>query len=214
LLGYGGWVAVSNVVGPILTYLERFVLGAVAGVGAVAYFAAPYEAVSRLLLVPASLAGGLFPVVSVPLAEERRAEAEQLLGRSVRSLWVLLGVPVLVVILFSRPLLELWLGPAYAARGATGLAILAAGMLIIGLAHVPSIFLYGQGRADLPAMFQLAELPIYIALVWWCVRAYGVTGAALAWTLRVTLDAVLLFGAARTVGRFRLRSLLGVSLPR
>src|SRR3989442_750024 len=67
LLGYGGWAAVSNVLGPILTYLERFVLGAVAGVGAVAYFAAPYEAISRLLIVPASLAGGLFPVVSVPL---------------------------------------------------------------------------------------------------------------------------------------------------
>ena len=214
LLRYGGWVAVSNVVGPILIYLERFVLGAVAGVGAVAYFAAPYEAISRLLLIPASLAGGLFPVVSVPLTDERRAEAERLLARSVRSLWALLGGPVIVVVLFSGPLLEGWLGPAYAVRGATSLAILAAGMLIIGLAHVPSILLYGQGRPDLPAIFQVLELPIYIGLAWWCVRAYGVTGAALAWTLRVTLDAVLLFAAARKVGRLPLRSLLGVSTPR
>src|SRR6266568_4948671 len=37
LLGYGGWVAVTNVVTPILTSLERFVLGSVAGLGAVAY---------------------------------------------------------------------------------------------------------------------------------------------------------------------------------
>ena len=211
LLGYGGWIAVSNVVGPILTYLERFVLAAVAGVGAVAYFAAPYEAISRLLIVPASLAGGLFPVVSVALTDERRADAERLLGRSVRTLWALLGGPVIVVMLFSGPLLRVWLGPAYAAQGATALAILAAGMLIIGLAHVPSIFLLGQGRADLPAIFALIELPIYVALAWWCVRAYGVTGAALAWTLRVTLDAVLLFAAARKVGRFPLRSLLGLS---
>src|SRR6266545_1931157 len=111
LLGYGGWVAVSNVVSPVLTYLERFMLGAVAGVGAVAYFAAPYEAISRLLLIPASLAGGLFPVVSVPLAGERRTEAERLLGRSVRSLWALLGGPVLVVMVFGGPLLGVWLGP-------------------------------------------------------------------------------------------------------
>jgi len=55
-------------------------------------------------------------------------------------------------------------------------------------------------------------LPIYVGLTWWCVRAYGVTGAAIAWTLRVTLDAVLLFAAARNVGRFRLRGLLGVIL--
>ncbi len=214
LLGYGGWVAVANVVGPVLTYMERFVLGAVAGVGAVAYFAAPYEAVARLLILPASLAGGLFPVVSVPLADDRRGDAERLLGRSVRSLWAVLGGPVIIVVLFSGPLLRVWLGPGYAAQGATSLAILAAGMLILGLAHVPGAFLYGQGRPDLPAIFQLIELPIYVALTWWCVRAYGVTGAALAWTLRVTLDAVLLFAAARKVGRFRLRSLLGLSVAR
>jgi len=210
LLGYGGWVAVSNVVSPILTYLERFVLAAVAGVSAVAYFAAPYEAISRLLIIPASLAGGLFPVVSVPLTDERRADAERLLGRSVRSLWLLVGGPAVFVMLLSGPLLRLWLGPEYAAHGATGLAVLAAGMLIIGLAHVPGIFLLGQGRADLPAIFVLIELPIYAALAWWCVRAYGVTGAALAWTLRVSLDAVLLFAAASKVGRFPLRSLLGL----
>ena len=87
-------------------------------------------------------------------------------------------------------------------------------MLIIGLAHVPGVFLHGQGRPDLPAIFHLIELPIYVMLAWWCVRAYGVTGAALAWTLRVTLDAVLLFAAARMVGRFPLRSLLGLSVPR
>lgn len=211
LLGYGGWVAVSNVVSPILTYLERFVLGAMAGVGAVAYFAAPYEAISRLLVVPASLASGLFPVVSVPLTDERRADAERLLARAVRSLWALLGVPVILVILFSETLLAVWLGPTYAARGATALAILAAGVLIIGLAHVPGIFLHGQGRPDLPAIFHLIELPLYVGLAWWCVRAYGVTGAALAWTLRVTLDAVLLFAAARKVGGFPLGRLLGFS---
>jgi O-antigen/teichoic acid export membrane protein len=210
-LRYGGWVTVANVVGPILTYLERFVLGAVAGVGAVAYFAAPFEAVTRLLILPASLAGGLLPVVSVPLNEERRVETGRLLGRAVRALWVLLGAAALMVMLFSGPLLRLWLGPAYAARGATSLAILAAGTLVLGLAHIPGTFLYGQGRPDLPAIFQLIELPIYVALAWWCVRSYGVTGAALAWTLRATLDAVLLFAAARHVGRFSLRRLLGLT---
>ena len=64
----------------------------------------------------------------------------------------------------------------------------------------------------MPAIFSLIELPIYVVLAWWCVRAYGVTGAALAWTLRVTLDAVLLFAAAWKVGRFRLRTLLGFSI--
>ena len=214
LLGYSGWAAVSNVIGPILTFLERFVLGAVAGVGAVAYFAAPYEAISRLLILPASLAGGLVPVVSTTISAEGRSNAERLLGKSVRALVLLLGPPVVIVTLFSRVLLEWWLGPAYAIAGAPALAILAVGVFILGIAHVPSAFLYGQGRPDLPAIFQLLELPIYVALAWWCVRAYGITGAALAWTIRVTLDAVLLFAAVRRVGGFGLRRLLGVRLAR
>lgn len=214
LLGYSGWAAVSNVVGPILTFLERFVLGAVAGVGAVAYFAAPYEAISRLLILPASLAGGLFPVVSTTISADGRSNAERLLGKSVRALALLLGPPVVIVTLFSHGLLEWWLGPAYATAGATALAILAVGVFILGIAHVPGAFLYGQGRPDLPAIFQLLELPIYVALAWWCVRAYGITGAALAWTIRVTLDAVLLFAAVRRVGGFGLRRLLGISLAR
>src|SRR5258705_8130424 len=93
LLGYSGWVAVSNVVGPVLTFLERFVLGAVAGMGAVAYFAAPYEAISRLLILPASLAGGLFPVVSSTISADGRSNAERLLGKSVRALAPLLAPP-------------------------------------------------------------------------------------------------------------------------
>src|SRR6266581_2924076 len=52
LLGYGGWVSVSNVVSPILTYLERFILGSVTGIAAVAYYTAPYEGVTRLLIMP------------------------------------------------------------------------------------------------------------------------------------------------------------------
>src|SRR5207245_2778460 len=64
LMGYGGWVAVSNAVTPLLAYLERFILGSLAGVAAVAYYAAPYEAVTRLLFVPSSLASALFPALS------------------------------------------------------------------------------------------------------------------------------------------------------
>jgi hypothetical protein len=49
-------------------------------------------------------------------------------------------------------------------------------------------------------MFHLIELPLYAAAAWVLIEAYGVAGAALAWTLRVTLDAVLLGAAMWWVG--------------
>jgi Na+-driven multidrug efflux pump len=68
----------------------------------------------------------------------------------------------------------------------------AAGVLVNALAHVLNVYLLGQGRPDLPAKFHLLELPLYVALAWLLVARFGVTGAALAWTIRVSFDALLL----------------------
>jgi len=60
----------------------------------------------------------------------------------------------------------------------------------------------GRGRPDLPAKFHLLELGLYAVGAWLLVRAFGVTGAALAWTGRVTVDAGLLGIALWRAERF------------
>jgi len=195
LLGYGGWVAVSNVVSPLLVYLERFLLASLAGVAAVAYYTAPYEAITRLLIVPAGLAGALFPALSASSAGAASASFDRLLGRPLRFLLLTLAPLVIVLIVCAGPLMALWLGSSVAARSATPFAILAAGVLVNGLAHLLYAYLLGRGRPDLPAKFHLLELPLYAVTGWLLIRTLGVNGAALAWTLRVTADAVLLLSA-------------------
>ena len=209
LLAFGGWVSVSNAIAPLLSYLERFLLASLAGVAAVAYYAAPFEAVTRLQIMPASLAGALFPLVSASGAQSGAGrESERLVGRAFRYLLPALALPTGLAALFAHPLLSVWLGGAYAANGSAALAILAAGVLVNGLAHLPSAYLLAKGRPDLPAMFHLIELPLYAAAAWVLIGAHGVAGAALAWTLRVTLDAVLLAGAMWWVSHpVRLRDL-------
>jgi len=207
LLGYGGWVSVSNVISPLLVYLERFLLAALAGVAAVAYYTVPSEVVMRLLIVPASLASALFPALSASGAAA--GPAEHLLGRPVRFLLLILAPIVTALVVCAGPLLSLWLGPDYAARSTAAFAILAVGVLINGLAHLPYAYLLGRGRPDLPAKFHLVELPLYAAAGWLLIRQAGVTGAALAWTLRVTVDAALLVAAVWRVSGVSPRRLLG-----
>jgi len=207
LLGYGGWVSVSNVISPLLVYLERFLLAALAGVAAVAYYTVPSEVVMRLLIVPAALASALFPALSASGAAA--GPAELLLGRPVRFLLLILAPIVTALVVCAGPLLSLWLGPVYAARSTAAFAILAVGVLINGLAHLPYTYLLGRGRPDLPAKFHLVELPLYAAAGWLLIRQAGVTGAALAWTLRVTVDAALLVAAVWRVSGVSPRRLLG-----
>src|SRR5258708_6544452 len=47
----GGWMTVTNIVGPIMTYLDRFLIGALLSVGAIAYYTVPMVLVSRLTMI-------------------------------------------------------------------------------------------------------------------------------------------------------------------
>src|SRR6266851_3323019 len=61
LLATGGWMTVSNIVSPLMGYLDRLVIGAVISVSAVAYYVTPNEMVTKLWQIPGALVGVLFP---------------------------------------------------------------------------------------------------------------------------------------------------------
>jgi O-antigen/teichoic acid export membrane protein len=97
--------------------------------------------------------------------------------------------------LFAENILQVWLGTDFAVKSTVVLQILALGVLINSLAYIPFALLQGAGRPDLPVKFHLLELPLYIGILWFSVNQWGIAGAAVAWTFRVALDAILLFGA-------------------
>lgn len=207
LFVYGGWVTVTNIVGPILVYLDRFLIGSILSMVAVTYYSAPYEAVTRLWIIPASLTMTLFPAFSTLEGVKNRQRLGILFARSVKYTLLVLGVVVLMIGLFAKEILQIWLGTDFAIKSTVTLQILALGVLVNSLAHIPFAFLRGVGRPDLPAKFHLLELPLYIGIVWLLINQWGIAGAAAAWTLRGTLDALLLFGASFKIYRFSPRLL-------
>jgi O-antigen/teichoic acid export membrane protein len=100
------------------------------------------------------------------------------------------------------------LGPAFAEESTLVLQILAVGVLINSLAHTPYSLVQVLGRPDLTAKFHLAELPLHVLLSWWLISLWGTTGAALAWSIRVAVDALLLFVASYHLASLPVRSLV------
>ena len=201
LLSYSMWVAVSNTLNPVLIYLDRFLLGSIVSLTAVAYYTAPFEVATRLLIIPAGLASALFPAFTVLQARDEKGKLRHLLATSVRHLVLGVGVPLLLLMAFARDLLSVGLGPTYASESTLAMQILAGGVFMNSLAYVPHGCLRAIGRPDLPAKFHLLELPIYVFIAWFLVGRYGVAGAAMAWTFRVTLDmALLILGVSVVVG--------------
>ena len=208
LLKYGGWITVTSIIKPILIYLDRFLIGALLSVDAVAYYSAPYEAVSRLTIIPASLTMALFPAFSSLEGLDDRHRIGLLLARSIKYIFITLGPIVLVIMLFAKELLQIWLGVDFAIKGAAVLQIIAIGVLINSFAYVPSTLLNSAGRPDIPAKIHLLELPIYVGIAWFLISRWGIVGAAGAWSLRIVLDTFLLFGTSFKIYNFSLRLLV------
>ena len=93
--------------------------------------------------------------------------------------------------------LRLWLGAEFAQHSYRVLQWLAVGVFINSVAFVPLAFLQSVGRPDKTATLHLIELPLYLGLLWWLIGTRGIEGAAIAWTARVTVDALLMFWLAR-----------------
>ena len=195
LLRYGGWVTISNVTGPILIYLDRFLIGVLVSIGAVAYYTAPADMVNRALVVPASLCSILFPAFSSLSAAGEREKLEDLYARSVKYLIMAFGPVSLLIAAFARDILVFWLGSAFAEKSTPVLQILALGVFVNSLSFFPYSLLQGVGKPNLTGAFHLIEIPVHFALVWVLVRRLGIVGGAVASTARVLVDCLLLFGA-------------------
>lgn len=193
MLGYGAWLTVSNVVGPLMVYLDRLVIGMLLAVAAVAYYTAPYEVVTRLWLVPAALTGVLFPA----FAEAAPARLLALYRTGVKAVLVSVFPIAFATALFAPEWMRLWLGAEYAERSARVAQWLSLGVMLNCLAYLPFTLLQARGRADLSAKIHLVELPCYLALLIALVHTHGIAGAACAWALRCAADAALLFVFAR-----------------
>jgi len=198
LISFGSWMTVTNIVGPLMTYMDRFLIGAFISVTAVAYYATPYEVVTKFWLIPSALVGVLFPAFSTALANDRQ-RARQLFGRGINYTFLALFPLTLLVVALAHEVLTVWLGREFADNSAFVLKWLAAGVFINGIARVPFALVQGAGRPDLTAKMHLIELPVYLSALWWLIGVYGIQGVAIVWVVRVCIDSLILFVMARSL---------------
>lgn len=207
LFNFGGWVTVSNIIGPIMTYMDRFFIAATIGLSAVAYYATPYTVAVKLQIIPSILLTVLFPAFSTMLAYDRIKARRAFDIASMLIFSAMLPI-VIIIVGFGKNGLVLWLGQDFANHSNVVLQILMVGILINSLAFVPYATIQADGRPDITAILHLIELPIYLAILWFALQAWGIVGAAVAWTARAALDWVLLL----SIGSFKVKSRITIKL--
>jgi len=187
LLSFGGWVTVSSFVGPLMTVLDRFVIGAVLGAVAVALYTIPWQLAQRLLILPISLQTSLFPRQAAASAEEQVRLTQEGL-RAVGSV----TTPIVVVGMFlMEPFLKFWLGAHFQPVSAVVGRIALLGFWGNGMAFVPFAQVEARGHARTAALVHLVELPFYLGGLFLLMKQFGLAGAAAAFTIRCLVDAAV-----------------------
>lgn len=195
LFSYSGWVAVSNIVVILLVQIDRFLIASLVAMGAVTYYSAPYELLNGLWIIPGAVSAVLFPAFS-GIHRSDHAKLPELFIRPIKYILITLGPIVLVMMSFSESILLLWLGQTFAKESTHVLQLLVLGVLINSLAWTPISLLMGFGRPDVTAKIHLVQLPLYLVVAYPLIHYWGIVGAAVAFSLRVTCEALLLFGAS------------------
>lgn len=191
LFSYGGWVAVTGVVSPIMETLDRFLIGVLLGAKAVTHYTIAYQLATKFRILPASLSRALFPRFSAD-----SANAGDMAIESFSTLIAIMTPLTALGVLLVGPFLAIWVGPEVALHSAPIAQIILFGVWANSLAFIPLNLLQATGRPGLVAKLHVTELLPFIAILYFATTQWGVIGAAGAWATRVIIDSVFLYLAA------------------
>lgn len=189
LYRFGGWISLSNLVTPLLDYLDRFVLSVIGGASSLAYYAAPADGVQKMQSLPGAVARALFPLLSA-----QRGYHQHKLIKNALFIQALIGIgSALTLIGFGDQIIAIWLGVNYVESSSVVLKTLAIGFAFNAVAWVPQTALQAMGYAKKTALVSLFQILPYVLLLVGLTSAFGLFGTALAWAIRAFVDLCLLW---------------------
>ena len=90
----------------MIKFLNRFLIGSLINMTSVAYYATPYDILSRLQMIPRAMMGVLFPAMAVAYSADK-SRLKQLYSQSSRILLAIMLPISLVLFLFSSDMLTI-----------------------------------------------------------------------------------------------------------
>ncbi len=196
LVSYGKWLTLTNIVGPILVSMDRFVISAILGAAAVTYYVTPMEVLSRTTIFASALSFALFPGFATLFVRDS-VSAYKIYSISLRALSMLLFPLYLALVAMSSFGLQLWLGGEFSQKSTLVMQILAIGVFINSVGHIPFTLVQSSGHPDWSAKLHVIELIVYSIVIYVLTTHFGIAGTATAWLLRISIDllAHLVFAA-------------------
>jgi O-antigen/teichoic acid export membrane protein len=160
----------------------------------------PFDVITRFWILPGAIASAVFPVFSALQGD--RDKSRELYARSLKHVCLLSGLLLTIFVAAAGPLFDTLFGRDFARHSVPVLEVLALGVFAGSIGYIPTYYLQSTGYARQIVFIYALELPPLLLASWLLIGQFGVPGAALAWTLRISTDAALTL----TLASIRLRS--------
>lgn len=190
LFRFGGWFTVSSVLNPAVGSADRLIIASTVSAAAVSTYVIPYELVVQSLVLVGAVTAVAFPYLS-----QLRMTAPSTVRVFFYRLLALSSIMMIFVAfsynIFGEALMRIWLGANVNSEIYEAMRILTFGLVPYTIGTMSTAMLHAYGRTKVTATINAIEFPLFIALIYFLTQEYGVLGAAYAWVLRVTVDAIL-----------------------
>lgn len=193
LVTFGGWISLSNIISPVMVYMDRFILSNSVGAASVAFYNAPSDLIEKISVLPGALARTIFPLFS---RLGSHIEYEKKIYFGLVFVLIILLTPLF---LMAESILDLWLGEPYGLQSSFILKILIIGFFFNALAQIPFAAIQAKGHSRFTALLHLTEVAPYLLLLFYLVDILGLVGAAYAWAARVIIDFFCLLFFSRRI---------------
>lgn len=191
LLTFGGGLVISAIAAGLLVNLEKVVLARVTSVETLAYYSVAFTFATMSTMFASAMTQSLIPAFAQLLGPKNRDQLNGLFSRALRLNFIAILPMLLVMAVFARPFFATWAGEDFGRESTLPFYILLVGVFLNILAHIPYSLLMASGRTDVFAKAYWIELVPYIILVAFLTERFGAVGAALAWSIRIGTDAIL-----------------------
>lgn len=200
LAAFGAPMALSYLASAFLSQSEKVILARYVTPAVVGEYAVAFTIASGFLIPAMALGQSLVPSFTHAHSGADPGKLRVLYRTSVRWTALLAGAAALIAVVIAPALFRLLFGAGFGQATVVPFLILMAGAAINLMGTIPYMLLQAVGRTGFIARCHLIELPLYLIIAVLLVARFGAIGAAAAWTLRVSADALLLaWGASASV---------------
>jgi len=192
MLKFGIPLAGAAIVAAMLTNLEKLVLAKNTSVESLAFYSVAFTLASMATMLSAAMIQSLIPAFSQLLTPEKSEQLNSLFGRTIRMNLILILPVLTIMVIVARPFFTIWAGKDFGRESTFPFYVLLIGLFFHIVAYIPGTLLVSMGRTRLIASIYWLELFPYIGLVFFLSYRYGALGAAVAWSIRIGCDALIL----------------------